>query len=85
MVDFDQELDVSGLKCPLPILRTKKTLSGLLVGQVLRIICTDPGSVKDFSAFCKQTGHELLESEEKQGTFYFLIKKTENLGGWHGK
>ena len=75
MADFDQELDASGLNCPLPILRAKKTLSGMGVGQILHIIATDPGSVKDFDAFAKQTGNELLESKEEGGKFHFLIKK----------
>jgi len=76
MVDFDQELDASGLNCPLPILRAKKSLSGLENGQVLHIIATDPGSVKDFEAFAKQTGNELMESKEEGGKFHFLIKKS---------
>tara|TARA_R110002049_G_scaffold15822_1_gene64116 strand:- start:8001 stop:8231 length:231 start_codon:yes stop_codon:yes gene_type:complete len=75
MADFDQELDACGLNCPLPILRAKKSLSSLESGQVLRIIATDPGSVKDFEAFAKQTGNELLESNEEGGKFHFLVKK----------
>jgi tRNA 2-thiouridine synthesizing protein A len=75
MADFDQELDASGLNCPLPILRAKKAIAGLESGQVLRIIATDPGSVKDFEAFAKQTGNELLESGEEEGKFVFLMKK----------
>lgn len=75
MSNFDQELDARGLNCPLPILRAKKALNDLGGGQVLRIIATDPGSVKDFQAFTKQTGNELLESEEVDGEFTFLIKK----------
>ncbi|MDH3948700.1 MAG: sulfurtransferase TusA family protein [Halobacteria archaeon] len=75
MADFDQELDASGLNCPLPILRAKKSLSGMSAGQVLHIIATDPGSVKDFEAFAKQTGNELMESTEEGGKFKFLIKK----------
>ena len=75
MSNFDQELDASGLNCPLPILRAKKAIAGLSAGQVLRIVATDPGSVKDFEAFCKQTGNELMESGEEGGKFVFLIKK----------
>ena len=75
MSAFDQELDATGLNCPLPILRAKKTLSGMETGQVLRIVATDPGSVKDFEAFSKQTGNELLESGEEGGKFVFLLKK----------
>jgi tRNA 2-thiouridine synthesizing protein A len=76
MADFDQELDASGLNCPLPILRAKKALAELDAGQVLHIIATDPGSVKDFEAFANQTGNELMESTENGGKFEFLIKKS---------
>jgi tRNA 2-thiouridine synthesizing protein A len=75
MAEFDQELDASGLNCPLPILRAKKTLVGMDSGNVLHIIATDPGSVRDFEAFAKQTGNELLESNEEGGKFHFMIKK----------
>lgn len=76
MANFDQELDASGLNCPLPILRAKKALTALSAGQVLHIIATDPGAIKDFEAFAKQTGNELLESKEEGGKFYFLMKKS---------
>lgn len=76
MSNFDEELDASGLNCPLPILRAKKTLAGLASGQVLHVIATDPGSVKDFEAFAKQTGNELLDSREEGNSFHFLIKKS---------
>ena len=75
MSDFDSELDATGLNCPLPILRAKKAISAMEAGQTLRIIATDPGSVKDFEAFCKQTGNELLSSGEEEGKFTFMIKK----------
>ncbi len=75
MANFDEELDASGLNCPLPILRAKKALNTLDSGKILRIIATDPGSVKDFEAFSKQTGNELLESKEVGGKYEFLIKK----------
>jgi tRNA 2-thiouridine synthesizing protein A len=75
MANFDQELDATGLNCPLPILRAKKALATLSSGQILRIIATDPGSVKDFDAFAAQTGNELLESGEESGKYVFLIKK----------
>jgi tRNA 2-thiouridine synthesizing protein A len=75
MANFDKELDARGLNCPLPILRAKKALNELEGGQVLRIVATDPGSVKDFQAFAKQTGNELLESNEAEGEFSFLLKK----------
>ena len=75
MTKFDQELDARGLNCPLPILRAKKTLNGMNSGEVLKIMATDPGSVKDFEAFATQTGNELLDSSEVDGEFHFLMKK----------
>ena len=75
MADFDEELDATGLNCPLPILRAKKALNGMESGQILRIIATDPGSVKDFEAFAKQTGNELMESTEEGCKFMFMMKK----------
>ncbi len=75
MENYDQELDACGLNCPLPILRAKKSLATMADGQVLHVIATDPGAVKDFEAFSKQTGNELLDSKEEDGKFYFLIKK----------
>jgi tRNA 2-thiouridine synthesizing protein A len=74
-MNFDKELDARGLNCPLPILRAKKALAGMGAGQVLHIIATDPGSVKDFEAFAKQTGNALIESREDGGKFHFLLKK----------
>jgi tRNA 2-thiouridine synthesizing protein A len=75
MADFDQELDASGLNCPLPILRAKKALGGMARDQVLKVISTDQGSVKDFEAFTKQPDNPLLSSAEEGGKFIFLIKK----------
>ena len=75
MSTFDQELDARGLNCPLPILRAKKAITALETGKVLKIMATDPGSVKDFEAFCKQTGNELLASHQAGGAFEFLIRK----------
>jgi tRNA 2-thiouridine synthesizing protein A len=75
MTNYDQELDASGLDCPLPILRTKKALSSMDTGQVLHVITTDPGAAKDFRVFCKQTGNELLEFHEDDDCFQFVIKK----------
>jgi len=75
MSNFDQEFDASGLNCPLPILRAKKALTAMASGQVLHVIATDPGSVKDFDSFAKQTGNALLESTEEGGKYHFLIKK----------
>jgi len=70
-----QELDARGLNCPLPILRAKKALNQLQSGQTLRIRATDPGSVKDFDAFCKSTGNELVSSEQNGGEYVFQIRK----------
>ncbi len=74
-MNFDKELDARGLNCPLPILRAKKSLAEMTSGQTLRIMATDPGSVKDFQAFAKQTGNELLSSAEKNKEFEFFIKR----------
>lgn len=75
MADYNEELDASGLNCPLPILRAKKTLNKMESGQVLRVIATDPGSVKDFDAFAKQTGNELIGEEQEGDKYTFFIKK----------
>jgi tRNA 2-thiouridine synthesizing protein A len=74
-MDFDKELDTRGLNCPLPILRTKKALSDLASGQVLKVVATDPGAVKDFEAFSRQTGHELLQHGEANREFTFFMRK----------
>ncbi|MHB8495037.1 MAG: sulfurtransferase TusA family protein [Casimicrobiaceae bacterium] len=74
-MDFDKELDARGLNCPLPILRAKKALGEMTSGQVLRIVATDPGSVKDFEAFSKQTGNALLEQSAANKEFTFFFKK----------
>jgi tRNA 2-thiouridine synthesizing protein A len=76
MLDHDKELDARGLNCPLPILRTKKSLADMTSGQILKIVATDPGATRDFQAFSKQTGNELLEHAEAEGVFtYFMRKK----------
>lgn len=74
-MQFDKELDARGLNCPLPILRAKKALTGMASGQVLKILATDPGSIKDFQAFSKQTGNALLSSETADTEFIFFMKK----------
>ncbi len=74
-MQFDKELDARGLNCPLPILRTKKALTDMTSGQVLKIVATDPGSVKDFQAFSKQTGNELLASDTADKEFIFFMKR----------
>lgn len=71
----DKELDARGMNCPLPILRARKALNDMTSGQVLRIIATDPGSVKDFEAFSKQTGNELLSQSATESEFTFYMRK----------
>lgn len=75
MLQHDHEVDARGLNCPLPILRTKKTLNGMASGQVVRILATDPASVRDFQAFAKQTGNELVEHGEADGSFWFVMRR----------
>jgi len=72
---FDEVLDVRQLACPLPILRGKKALSPMASGQVLKVIATDKESPKDFQVFCRQTGNELLSSEQKGDEFIFFIRR----------
>jgi tRNA 2-thiouridine synthesizing protein A len=74
-MDFNKELDARGLNCPLPILRTKKALAEMSSGDILKVIATDPGSVKDMQAFAKQTGNELVNSAEAGGEYTFFMKK----------
>ena len=74
-MNFDKELDARGLSCPLPILKTRKSLNDLTSGQVLKVVATDPGSVKDMEAFAKQTGNALLSSTEENKTYVFFMRK----------
>lgn len=74
-MDFQKDLDARGVNCPLPILRTKKALADMTGGQVLRVVATDPGSVKDFQAFSKQTGNELLAFTQSNKEFTFYLRK----------
>jgi len=76
MSDVTKDLDTSGLNCPMPILRAKKALKDLNSGEILRVTSTDPGSVKDFEAFAKQTGNELLESTTEGDAFVYRLKKS---------
>ena len=71
----DAELDCRGLLCPLPVYRTNQAMGKLGSGQVLRVQCTDPGSLADFPAFARQRGHTLLASEERDGTQVFWLRK----------
>jgi len=74
-ITTDKEIDTRGLNCPLPILRAKKALSDMATGQVLRIVATDPGSVRDFQAFAKQTGNELLTQQTINKEFVHFLKR----------
>lgn len=78
MTTIDAELDASGLDCPLPILKAKKALASLRGGQVLRVVATDPDSIRDFEVFGRQLGHALLEAREDGGRYYFLLRKRED-------
>lgn len=69
-------LDTKGMNCPLPILKAKKAIKDLGAGDTLQVLSTDPGSVKDFEAFCRSTGNELMESSEADGVFTYMIKKS---------
>lgn len=73
-ISIKQEVDASGLNCPLPILRAKKALTGLDAGDVLKVISTDPGSRRDFEAFARQTGHELVRMDESDSSWTFFLK-----------
>jgi len=75
MSEVTKEVDASGLNCPMPILRAKKALKDLQPGEILRVVATDPGSVKDFEAFAKQTGNELLESTTEGDAFVYRLRK----------
>jgi len=78
MNDADFELDARGLNCPYHILSTKKSLQKIEAGQVLYVVATDPGSVKDFKALCNISGNEMLASSEHNGEYYFWLKKADN-------
>ncbi len=71
----DEHLDVCGLSCPLPLLKAKQALNRLESGQVLSVVCTDPGSVRDFQVFSDQSGHSLLSSTEEEGKYFYELKK----------
>lgn len=72
---IDKELDTRGLNCPLPILKAKKALAEMSSGQLLRVVSTDPGSTRDFMAFAKQTGNELVEQQAEGGDFTHVLKR----------
>lgn len=74
-MNFDKEIDTSGLNCPLPILKAKKALTDMTSGQVLQVRATDPGSVRDFEAFARQTGNELVSSTAEGEQFVFRMRR----------
>ena len=78
-MNYDKELDARGLNCPLPILRTKKALTDMLSGQVLKVLATDPGSVKDFVAFSRQNGNPLLSSSRPQRNSLLMKKRDRRI------
>ncbi len=74
-MEFQKDVDARGLKCPLPILKAKKALNDMQTGEVLRVQATDPGSVRDFSAFARQTGNALLAHQEQDAVFTFFLRR----------
>ena len=74
-MDIHKEIDTRGLNCPLPILKAKKALAELQSGELLQVLCTDPGSVRDFQAFCKQTGNELVEQHTHEGETVHILRR----------
>lgn len=75
MILIHKELDTRGLNCPLPILKAKKALSDMASGDVLKVVSTDPGSLRDFQAFAKQTGNELIEQSTVADEFIHLLRR----------
>ncbi len=74
-MQIDKEIDTSGLNCPLPILKAKKALNDMSSGQVLKVIATDPGAARDFEAFARQTGNELVMQEKTETALVFALKR----------
>ena len=74
-IDIDQQVDARGLNCPMPIVKTAQAIKGLASGQVLEVLATDPGSTKDFAAWSKSTGNEMVEQTVDGGVFRFVLKK----------
>lgn len=74
-MNIDKEVDARGLNCPLPILKAKKALADMRGGQLLRVVCTDAGSIRDFQAFAKQTKNELVEQETVGSDFIHVLKR----------
>jgi tRNA 2-thiouridine synthesizing protein A len=74
-MNAQKELDTRGLNCPLPILKAKKALADMLAGEVLKVVATDPGSIRDFQAFARQTGNELVEQESSNDEFIHFLRR----------
>jgi TusA-related sulfurtransferase len=74
-MDITKEVDARGLNCPLPILKAKKALAEIESGQLLKVLCTDAGSMRDFQAFCKQTGHALVEQLTEGDEYIHLVRR----------
>jgi tRNA 2-thiouridine synthesizing protein A len=74
-MNANKEIDTRGLNCPLPILKAKKALADMAAGEVLKVVATDPGSMRDFQAFTRQTGHELMGQSEQGSEFVHLIRR----------
>jgi TusA-related sulfurtransferase len=74
-MDVSKELDTRGLNCPLPILKAKKALADMVSGQLLRVVCTDPGSTRDFQAFARQTGNELVEQVQVGSEYLHVLRR----------
>ncbi len=74
-MEVDRELDTRGLNCPLPILKAKKSLNEMVSGQLLKVVSTDPGSIRDFQAFARQTGNELMEQQTVGSDFVHVLKR----------
>ena len=75
MNDVDKELDVKGLTCPMPLLKAKKALNDMEAGAVLRVLATDPGSLRDFEVFARQSGNKLLDSTNRDGVYCYYLRK----------
>ena len=74
-MQVDQEVDTRGMNCPLPILKAKKALAGMQSGQLLKVVATDTGSIRDFQAFAKQTGNELVEQQTVGDEFIHILRR----------
>ena len=74
-MEANKEIDTRGLNCPLPILKAKKALAEMVSGEVLKVVATDPGSTRDFQAFARQTGNELLEQSAANGEFVHFLRR----------